>query len=97
MAGKAGISLTTGPEDPEKVTGVPPRGQCRAESGRQTLMFQAKEAVRLVLNGVAVGVACGPRLPANPAGLGAPTTAAATSLPTTDRIKTGITSRRHQK
>jgi uncharacterized OsmC-like protein len=53
-------------------------------------MFQAKEAVRLVLNGVAVGVACGPRLPANPAGLGAPTTAAATSLPTTDRIKTGI-------
>jgi len=29
MAGKAGISLTTGLEDPEKVTGVPRRGQCR--------------------------------------------------------------------
>jgi len=29
MAGKAGINLTTGLEDPEKVTGVPRRGQCR--------------------------------------------------------------------
>jgi hypothetical protein len=60
-------------------------------------MFQAKEAIRLVLDGVAVGVACGPRLPADPAGLGAPTTAASTSLPSADRMKTGITSRRHQK
>ena len=29
-----------------------------AESGRPTLMFQAKEAVRLALDGVAAGVAC---------------------------------------
>jgi predicted peroxiredoxin len=29
-----------------------------AESGRPTLMFQAKEAVRLALEGTAAGVAC---------------------------------------
>ena len=29
-----------------------------AESGRPTLMFQTKEAVRLALEGIAVGVAC---------------------------------------
>ncbi|HEY2281117.1 MAG TPA: hypothetical protein VGI00_22380 [Streptosporangiaceae bacterium] len=29
-----------------------------AESGRPTLMFQTKEAVRLALDGVAAGVAC---------------------------------------
>jgi predicted peroxiredoxin len=29
-----------------------------AESGRPTLMFQAKEAVRLALDGVAAGTAC---------------------------------------
>jgi predicted peroxiredoxin len=29
-----------------------------AESGRQTLMFQSKEAVRLALEDVATGVAC---------------------------------------
>jgi hypothetical protein len=77
IARKAGISLTTGLEDPEKVTGVPRRGQCLRIRAAD-LMFQAKVAVRLVLNGVAVGIACGPRLPANPAGLGTPTTAAAT-------------------
>jgi predicted peroxiredoxin len=57
MAGKAVISLITGLEDPEKVTiaFLVPVGA--AEAGRPTLMFQAKEAVRLSLDGVAVGVA----------------------------------------
>jgi predicted peroxiredoxin len=58
MAGKAVISLTTGLEDPEKVTVAFLVAVGAAESGRPTLMFQAKEAVRLALGGVAVGVAC---------------------------------------
>jgi predicted peroxiredoxin len=58
MAGKAVISLTTGMEDPEKVTVAFLVAVGAAESGRPTLMFQAKEAVRLALDGVAAGVAC---------------------------------------
>ena len=58
MAGKAVISLTTGLEDPEKVTVAFLVAVGAAEAGRPTLMFQAKEAVRLALNGVATGVAC---------------------------------------
>jgi predicted peroxiredoxin len=58
MAGKAVISLTTGMEDPEKVTVAFLVAVGAAESGRPTLMFQAKEAVRLALDGVATGVAC---------------------------------------
>ena len=58
MAGKAVISLTTGMEDPEKVTVAFLVALGAAESGRPTLMFQAKEAVRLALDGVAAGVAC---------------------------------------
>jgi predicted peroxiredoxin len=58
MAGKAVISLTTGLEDPEKVTVAFLVAVGAAESGRQTLMFQAKEAVRLALEGTAAGVAC---------------------------------------
>src|SRR5690242_5185220 len=58
MAGKAVISLTTGLEDPEKVTVAFLVAVGAAEAGRPTLMFQAKEAVRLSLTGVAVGVAC---------------------------------------
>ena len=58
MAGKAVISLTTGLEDPEKVTVAFLVAVGAAESGRPTLMFQAKEAVRLALQGVATGVAC---------------------------------------
>ena len=53
MAGKAVISLSTGLEDPEKVAVAFLVAVGAAESGRPTLMFQAKEAVRL-----AVGVAC---------------------------------------
>jgi predicted peroxiredoxin len=58
MAGKAVISLTTGLEDPEKVTVAFLVAVGAAESGRPTLMFLTKEAVRLALDGVAVGVAC---------------------------------------
>jgi predicted peroxiredoxin len=58
MAGKAVISLTTGLEDPEKVTVAFLVAVGAAESGRPTLMFLAKEAVRLALDGTAAGVAC---------------------------------------
>jgi len=58
MAGKAVISLTTGLEDPEKVTVAFLVAVGAAEAGRPTLMFLTKEAVRLALGGVAVGVAC---------------------------------------
>lgn len=52
------ISLSTGLEDSEKVTIAYLVAVGAAESGRPTLMFQAKEAVRLALDGAAVGVAC---------------------------------------
>jgi predicted peroxiredoxin len=58
MAGKAVINLSTGLEDPEKVTVAFLVAVGAAESGRPTLMCQAKEAVRLALDGVAAGVAC---------------------------------------
>src|SRR5437588_7297077 len=58
MAGKAVISLTTGLEDAEKVTVAFLVAVGAAESGRPTLMFLTKEAVRLALDGVAVGVGC---------------------------------------
>ncbi|HEY8474254.1 MAG TPA: DsrE family protein [Natronosporangium sp.] len=55
---KAAISLTTGMEDPEKVTVAMLVAVAAAEEGRQTLMFLTKEAVRLATSGVAIGVAC---------------------------------------
>jgi predicted peroxiredoxin len=58
MAGKAVISLSTGLEDPEKVTVAFLVAVGAAEAGRPTLTFLTKEAVRLALDGVAVGVAC---------------------------------------
>jgi predicted peroxiredoxin len=58
MAGKAVISLSTGLEDPEKVMIAYLVAVGAAESGRPTLMFLTKEAVRLALPGVAIGVAC---------------------------------------
>ena len=66
MSNKAVISLTTGLEDAEKVTVAFLVAVGAAESGRPTLMFLTKEAVRLALNGVAVGVGCEgcPPLPA---------------------------------
>ncbi len=58
MSNKAVISLTTGMEDPEKVTVALLVAVAAAEQGRPTLMFLSKEAVRLAQQGVAVGVAC---------------------------------------
>lgn len=58
MPGKAVVSLTTGLEDAEKVTVAFLVAVGAAESGRPTLMFLTKEAVRLAVPGVAVAVAC---------------------------------------
>lgn len=58
MTAKAVISLSTGLEDAEKVTVAFLVAVGAAESGRSTLMFLTKEAVRLALDGIAVGVAC---------------------------------------
>lgn len=55
---KAAISLTTGLEDPEKVTVAMLVAVGAAEQGRETLMFLTKEAVRLVVANTAVGTAC---------------------------------------
>lgn len=56
--GKAVISLNTGFEDTETVTVAFLVAVGAAESGRPTLMFLTKEAVRLAIPGFAVGVAC---------------------------------------
>jgi predicted peroxiredoxin len=58
MSDKAVISLTTGLEDPEKVTVAFLVAVGAAETGRETLMFLTKEAVRLAVDGIAIGVAC---------------------------------------
>ena len=50
--------MTTGLEDPEKVTVAFLVAVGAAESGRPALMFLAKEAVRLATNDAATGVAC---------------------------------------
>lgn len=55
---KAAISLSTGLEDPEKVTVAFLMAVGAAESGRPTMMFLAKEAVRLAVVGTARGTAC---------------------------------------
>ncbi|CRZ14737.1 DsrE family protein [Mycolicibacterium neworleansense] len=55
---KAVISLSTGLEDPEKVTVAYLVAVGAAETGRDTLMFLTKEAVRLAITGTAVAVAC---------------------------------------
>lgn len=58
MPGKAVVSLTTGLEDSEKVTVAFLVAVGAAETGRSTLMFLTKEAVRLAVNGIAIGVGC---------------------------------------
>ena len=55
---RAAISLTTGLEDPEKVTVALLVAVGAAETGRSTLTFLTKEAVRLATEGFATGVAC---------------------------------------
>lgn len=58
MTNKAVVSLTTGLEDPERVTIAYLVAVGAAEQGRSTLMFLTKEAVRLAIQGVATGTAC---------------------------------------
>ncbi len=58
MSNKAVISLTTGLEDPERVTVALLVAVGAAETGHPTLIFLAKEAVRLAVKGIAVGTAC---------------------------------------
>jgi predicted peroxiredoxin len=58
MSRRAAISLTTGLEDPERVTVALLVAVGAAEAGRDTLLFLTKEAVRLTVAGTAVGVAC---------------------------------------
>ena len=55
---KSVISLSTGLEDAEKVTVAFLVAVGAAETGRDTLVFLTKEAVRLAVPGVAVGTAC---------------------------------------
>ena len=58
MPGKAVVSVTTGLEDPERVTVAFLVAVGAVEEGRPTLMFLTKEAVRLAVPGVASGTAC---------------------------------------
>jgi len=58
VANKAVVSLATGMEDAETVTVAMLVAVGAAETGRETLVFLTKEAVRLALPGTAVGVAC---------------------------------------
>jgi predicted peroxiredoxin len=58
MSNKAVVSLSTGLEDSERVTVALLVAVGAAESGRPTLMFLTKEAVRLATAGVATGTAC---------------------------------------
>ena len=58
MTTKSVISLTTGLEDTERVTVALLVAVGSAESGRPTLMFLTKEAVRLATGSIARGVAC---------------------------------------
>jgi predicted peroxiredoxin len=55
---RTAISLTTGLEDPERVTIALLVALGAAEAGRPTSMFLTKEAVRLATTGIAVGTAC---------------------------------------
>ena len=55
---RAAISLTTGLEDPEKVTVALLVAVGAAEGGRDTVMFLTKESVRLATEGFALGTAC---------------------------------------
>lgn len=58
MSTKAAISLSTGLDDAERVTVALLMAVGAAESGRPTMVFLSKEAVRLSIAGFAHGVAC---------------------------------------
>ena len=55
---RVAVSVTTGLEDPERVTVALLVAVGAAEAGRPALVFLTKEAVRLATRGVAVGTAC---------------------------------------
>lgn len=55
---KVVVNLSTGLEDPEKVTVAFLVGGAAVTQGKQVAMFLTKEAVRLALPGVADAVAC---------------------------------------
>jgi predicted peroxiredoxin len=55
---KVVINLSTGLEDQERVIVAFLVGNAALEQGKQVAMFLTKEAVRLAVPGVAVGVAC---------------------------------------
>jgi predicted peroxiredoxin len=55
---KVVINLATGMEDPERVLIALLVGGAAAEQGKQVAMFLTKEAVRLAIPGVTVGVVC---------------------------------------
>jgi predicted peroxiredoxin len=56
--GKVVVNLSTGLEDPERVTVAFLVGGAGVKEGDDVAMFLTKEAVRLALPGVAEGVAC---------------------------------------
>ena len=58
MPDKAVVSLTTGLEDPEKVTVALLVAVGAVEEGRAAMMFLTKEAVRLATDGTTIGTAC---------------------------------------
>src|SRR5271154_1583036 len=58
MPDKAVVSLTTGLEDPEKVTVALLVAVGAAEEDRAAMMFLTKEAVRLATDGTTIGTAC---------------------------------------
>jgi predicted peroxiredoxin len=58
MAGKVLVNLTTGMEDPERVTLAFLVATAALEQGNEVVVWTTKEAVRLGLPGVARGEAC---------------------------------------
>lgn len=55
---KVVINLSTGMEDPERVTVAFLVAGAALEQGKQVAMFLTKEAVRLAMPGVGEGIAC---------------------------------------
>ena len=56
--GKVVVNLSTGLEDPERVTVAFLIGGAALQQGKQVVMFMTKEAVRLGVPGIAEAVAC---------------------------------------
>jgi predicted peroxiredoxin len=58
MAGKVLVNLTTGMEDPERVTIAFLVATAAVDQGKEVVVWTTKDAVRLSLPGVAEGEAC---------------------------------------